>query len=889
MALYQAIARPHLIQFHVHSTLKDYAARAALSEAPKFHVLDIIEIVERLHLSIMIRAPVNKCPSRALRWSLLYRRISSRSVPTKATGVSDQQRVDSFKDIVKDMNQRLRTKNNLTAPADIEKADRRVRLKLQISTSYDHVQSQVSPGSIIQTSGEILVVVSREATKSTLVCVDELGAIKEVNGGEIMLQFGQSELAMPEDPVRTIPPDVYGEEMLMLSSDARKMATTAIRSIRLGAAKNSQEINRVISSIFSHLASMDRSVNIPLFELAQWVEFFINEPESTIKKYCHSYIGRDDIPFLPSHVIHKFSSQMVDSSILHQVFMMINHVYYLQATINRDLCITVYNSHDQALRKEQKSIRDADEDTAQKYIKRYGLKDLSKRDRFAQAQAITLLRTLDPQLVDRIKSLPYNIDPGSALAYLGSKKAVNEEDGPRFDSETLAFARQPSQINSVERQDYGDFVDSVRTDYDSPVFCIDDSTAKEIDDGVSLDFKEGGDIVTVGVHIADPVSALLKAESSGDNELKSLIPHAIRAASTVYLPTRTIPLLPSSFTEQFGLLDSTKRRSLSVFFDFDLQKGVIDQSSVQVKALMLSNIRQVTYDQVDDILSNKQQSEHTRLLSTLSSVAEKSRKIRVNRGGLKFTNNKRLPVVSCTPDAQGVPQYTVTMTEERSTPAHNLVEEFMILGNHLTAQYLTENRIPGIYRAQTISKEDGLLVKELATKDARAAASLLKPAFLTASSNFPHHPLGISQYTQMTSPLRRSTDILAHWQLECHLAKADNLMLWDAQMSVLAGRMQASQRLIRRAVAESQYYWALRYFQNALRNGQQPSTLRVIVTHIYDYFSSKPTRAYFADLNIEAEVYGVPPTTEVGAAIDCSIIEVDPTAYRLALKYESTN
>lgn len=786
------------------------------------------------------------------------------------------------------MNQRLKTKDKLTAPAGNAKTVKGAESKGYASSSYDHVQSQASPGSIIQTSGEILVVVSRDAIKSTLVCVDELGTIKEVNGGDVMLQFGQVVLPMPKDPVRTISPDVYGEEMLMPSSDARKMATTAIRTIRLGAAENSEKVNKVISSIFSHLVSMDRSVNIPLFEFAQWVQFFINEPESAVEEYCQSYIGRDDIPFLPSEVVSKFSRQVVDSSLLHQVFMMVNHVYYLQATINRDLCITVYNSHDQELRKKQKSVKDADEETAQKYIKRYGLKDLSKRDRFAQAHAISLLRTLNPQLLERIKSLPYNIDPGSALTYLGSKNAVNEEDGPHFDSETLAFARQPSQFNSVERQDYGDFVESVRSDYDSPVFCIDDSTAKEIDDGVSLDFKEEG-IVTVGVHIADPVSALLKAESSGDNELKSLIPRAIRAASTVYLPTRTIPLLPPSFTEQFGLLNSTRRRSLSVFFDFDLQKGVVDQSSVQVKALMLSNIRQVTYDQVDDILTNKQQSEHTKILRTLESVAEKSREVRMDRGGLMFTNNKRSPVVSATPDDQGVLQYSVTMTEERSTPAHKLVEEFMILGNHLTAQYLTDKTIPGIYRAQTITKEDDLLVRELASKDARAAASLLKPAFLTASSNFPHRPLGISRYTQMTSPLRRSTDILTHWQLECHLAKADNLMLQGAQMSVLAGRMQASQRLIRRAVNESQYYWALRYFQNAVQNGQQPSTLRVIVTHIYDYFSSRPTRAYFAELNVEAEVYGVPPTTQVGAAIDCSIIEVDPTAYRLALKYESTN
>ncbi|MDY6991791.1 MAG: RNB domain-containing ribonuclease, partial [Pseudomonadota bacterium] len=97
-----------------------------------------------------------------------------------------------------------------------------------------------------------------------------------------------------------------------------------------------------------------------------------------------------------------------------------------------------------------------------------------------------------------------------------------------------------------------------------------------------------------------------------------------------------------------------------------------------------------------------------------------------------------------------------------------LIAEMMILANYIAAQYAHRHQLPIIYRIQEPPLEpmtDALIDDPLSFYKIR---KLLRASTLSLQPGG-HSGLGLSMYTQLSSPLRRFADLVMQRQLMAHL------------------------------------------------------------------------------------------------------------------------
>lgn len=99
------------------------------------------------------------------------------------------------------------------------------------------------------------------------------------------------------------------------------------------------------------------------------------------------------------------------------------------------------------------------------------------------------------------------------------------------------------------------------------IFSIDPSTAKDIDDALSITKNDDG-TYDVGVHIAD-VSHFVKPNTALDRDAR-------KRATSVYLVQRAVPMLPPALSEQLcSLVRGEERLAFSVIFTLTEDARVI--------------------------------------------------------------------------------------------------------------------------------------------------------------------------------------------------------------------------------------------------------------------------------------------------------------------------
>ena len=148
------------------------------------------------------------------------------------------------------------------------------------------------------------------------------------------------------------------------------------------------------------------------------------------------------------------------------------------------------------------------------------------------------------------------------------------------------------------------------------------------------------------------------------------------------------------------------------------------------------------------------------------------------------------------------------------TFSRQLVAEMMILGGEVAAKFAQTNNIPIPYRYQeqpelppldTLMQLPSGPVREFAICRCMTKGSL----GLYASR---HAGLGLDAYAQITSPIRRYSDLLAHWQIKAFLR--DQPLPFTAEM--LTGILQAIEPAIwdaNQVEKQSVRYWSLEYLR----------------------------------------------------------------------------
>ncbi len=352
---------------------------------------------------------------------------------------------------------------------------------------------------------------------------------------------------------------------------------------------------------------------------------------------------------------------------------------------------------------------------------------------------------------------------------------------------------------------------------------IDGPETKDFDDALHWEEKEGHYII--GVHIAD-VAHFVPPESLVFRE-------ALKRGTTIYLPERTIPMLPRVISEEAASLKAgVARPAVSFLIELSPKGELLD---FRILRSIIKVRQRLTYDQADRLLQND--------LAVPYHLAQKLFERRIAAGAIPVY----LPEI-----VLRVEDGKIHLERIEVTGARFLVSEFMILANYIAARYLQENQIPAIYRSQPKPKErlisgseQDLFLNFLQLRQLSRGELLLNPEF--------HHGLGLPCYTTVTSPIRRIIDLIMEHQLTHYLVHGQPLFSQEELHHFLREISQALE-VVGNVKNKTYRYWLLKY----LRENARHKPLEALVVDIHQ----RKAKVLLLDYMITVDI-PLPPTFKI--------------------------
>src|SRR5205807_2053191 len=257
-----------------------------------------------------------------------------------------------------------------------------------------------------------------------------------------------------------------------------------------------------------------------------------------------------------------------------------------------------------------------------------------------------------------------------------------------------------------EAQAYGEQVDSreasARADLrELPLVTIDGEDARDFDDAVYAERCPGGFRLIVA--IAD-VSHYVRPGTALDTEAQT-------RGTSVYFPTRVLPMLPTALSDHLCSLAPRVDR-LCFAADMVVSSAGALKSARFYPAVMRSAAR-LTYTLANDALFAGRPAARTQLgpllepLMVLVDVYRALYQARNRRGALDFDAAEAEFVIDAGERVRGIELRT-------RNDAHRLIEECMILANVAVAEALERAQVPTLYRVHG-QPEDEKLERLVAT------------------------------------------------------------------------------------------------------------------------------------------------------------------------------
>jgi exoribonuclease-2 len=324
------------------------------------------------------------------------------------------------------------------------------------------------------------------------------------------------------------------------------------------------------------------------------------------------------------------------------------------------------------------------------------------------------------------------------------------------------------------------------------VYTIDDESTEEIDDGLSVEFlADGGQ--KLWIHIADP-TRLLQPGDELDLEAR-------KRSTTIYLPTGMIPMFPPILaTGPMSLVQGKLCCALSFAVTLTETGAVADY---EITTSTIKPTYRLTYDDVDEMLQLGIQGE-----TEIEAIAQKA-KLRSQWRQAQGSINISMPEASIKVSGDEV---TIDVLDD--SPARQLVAEMMILAGEVAAKYGRERSLPLPYRSQPqpeLPPDDELLL--LPAGPVRSCAiRRCMPRSEMSTTPGRHAGLGLDTYSQVTSPIRRYTDLLAHFQLKASL-RGDNLPFTGEQLHEIMMVLGTNTYEASMVERQTNRYWTLEYLK----------------------------------------------------------------------------
>jgi exoribonuclease-2 len=312
-------------------------------------------------------------------------------------------------------------------------------------------------------------------------------------------------------------------------------------------------------------------------------------------------------------------------------------------------------------------------------------------------------------------------------------------------------------------------------------FAIDNAWSTDPDDAMSIE----GNVLYV--HIADP-AASIAPDSPADKEARA-------RGATLYLPEGASRMLCENSLPLFALgYHSHDIPAISPALTFKMILN--EDSSIADTEIFPSfvNITRLTYEEADKKAASP---EFAPLLSSLCTVAEANFKRRQQNGAVSID----LPEVHISVYGE-----SVSIEPVKPSRAAFMVQECMLIAGEAAARWAMQRKIAFPFVSQDASELPKKLLPGFAgsyqlRRCMRPRALSTKPA--------DHFGLGLAVYTQVTSPLRRYTDLLAHQQIRLFLRGEHPLSEEEVLMRLAASEAAALATV--RAERASRAHWTAVY------------------------------------------------------------------------------
>ena len=327
------------------------------------------------------------------------------------------------------------------------------------------------------------------------------------------------------------------------------------------------------------------------------------------------------------------------------------------------------------------------------------------------------------------------------------------------------------------------------------VYTVDDETTTEIDDGLSWEMLPDNR-EKLWVHIADPTRWLVP-----EDELDL---DARKRGSTVYLPTGMIPMFPEILaTGPMSLIQGEICCALSFGIILDETGGVEDYS---IHASLIKPTYRLTYEDVNDILESGVREEPE--IAALGKWALKRKSWRYQQGAISIN----------------MPEATIKVKDDEvnidlldDSRSRQLVAEMMILAGEVAARYGKTHSIPLPFRGQPqpeLPSEEELLLLPAGFVRACAMRRCMPKSEMSINP-LRHAGLGLETYTQATSPIRRYSDLLTHFQIKAHL-RGDVLPFSADELKEVMMTVTSITQEVVMVERQTNRYWALEYLRRHL-------------------------------------------------------------------------
>ena len=324
------------------------------------------------------------------------------------------------------------------------------------------------------------------------------------------------------------------------------------------------------------------------------------------------------------------------------------------------------------------------------------------------------------------------------------------------------------------REQLGPMPDEEREEAPCVCYAIDSPNAADPDDAVGFDGKK------LWVCIADP-AASVAPDSSIDIAARN-------RGTTLYIPEGASRMLCESSLEDYalGLKEQSNALAFVITLDDDCQISDCEVKKVRV------HVKMISYEQAE-------QQKESPELKPLFEIARRN----LARRNANNAVTIQMPEVDIKVDRE---TKIVTVAPEVKYESNDMIQEMMLLAGEGAAKFAFKNKIPFPFVSQEAPEFPAKVPDGWAGQFARVKCMRKRSVGITPA---PHAGLGLSFYSQVTSPLRRYGDLIAHQQLRAFI-DGRRLLDKDEMLERIAAGDAASQDA-RKASRLSETHWKLVY------------------------------------------------------------------------------